>query len=183
MIGYHVPELAHADTAALLVLQAVLGGWRGLNPFGSVFVSRSNRLYRGLVDTKLATDVSAAHRMQADPGLFTIDATVREGVDPAKVERAALAEVEALRSKEPTKAEMARALRQLRVWHAYDLDGPTAQALLYTLFEVVGSHRLLGEMLARCQKVTGGGVRRVAETYFAEMGRTVCTFIATEAHP
>src|SRR5437867_3725373 len=131
LIGYHVPELAHADTAPLLILQAVLGGWRGLSLFGGGFVPRSNRLYRGLVDTKLATDVSAAHRMQADPGLFTIDATVREGVGPAKVEAAALREVEKLQRTPPTKAEMTRARRQLRVWHAYDLDGPTAQRLLY----------------------------------------------------
>ena len=55
-----VPEIAHADTAALLVLQAILGGWHGVGPLGGPFVSRSNRLYRGLVDTKLATDVGAS---------------------------------------------------------------------------------------------------------------------------
>ena len=178
MIGYHVPELAHADTAPLLVLQSILGGWRGFNPFGSQFVSRSNRLYRGLVDRKLATDVSAQHRLQADPGLFTIEATVREGVDPAKVEAAALEEVDRLRSRRPARAEVTRALRLLRAWYAYDLDGPTAQGLLYTWFEVVGSHALLEDLLARCRKVTGAEVRRVAQTYFGEANRTVCTFLA-----
>ena len=178
MVGYRVAPLAHADTAAILVLQGILGGWHGLSPFGSQFVSRSNRLYRGLVDKKLATDVAAQHRMQADPGLFTIDATVREGVDPEKVERAIVAEVDALARKGPTKAELGRALRQIRSWHAYDLDGPTAQALLYTWFEVVASHRWLDELLAACQKVTAEDVRRVAGTYFTEPNRTVCTFLA-----
>lgn len=178
MTGYHVPELTHADTAPLLVLQAVLGGWRGLNLFGSSFVSRSSRLYRGLVDKKLATEVGAQHRMQADPGLFTIEATVREGVDAAKVEAAALAEVEKLRAKPPTKEEMARALRQVRVWHAYDLDGPTNQALLYTWFEVVASHTLLDNLLAACQHVAAKDVQRVAEAYLREENRTVCTFLA-----
>ena len=178
MVGYRVPELAHPDTAPLLVFQAVLGGWRGLSLFGSSFVPRSNRLYRGLVDRKLATDVSAQHRMQANPGLFTIEATVREGVDPAKVEAAALAEVEKLRTAPPTREEMRRAQRQLRVWHAYDLDGPTAQALLYTWFEVVASHGLLDDLLARCQAVTAKHVRRVADAYFGEANRTVCTFLA-----
>lgn len=178
MIGFKVPELTHADTAPLLVLQSVLGGWRGLNLFGSGFVSRSNRLYRGLVDRKLATDVGTQHRMEADPGLFTIDATVREGVDAAKVEAAALAEVERLREKAPTREEMARTLRQVRVWHAYDLDGPTNQALLYTWLEVVASHRLLDDLLSRCQQVAASDVRRVAETYFGERNRIVCTFLA-----
>ena len=178
MIGYRVPELAHADTAPLLVLQAVLGGWHGLSLFGSSFVPRSNRLYRGLVDKKLATDVTAQHRMQADPGLITIEATVREGVDSAKVEAAALTEVDKLRATPPTREEMRRAQRQLRVWHAYDLDGPTAQALLYTWFEVVASHRLIDDLLARCQVVTAKDVRRVADAYFGEANRTVCTFLA-----
>ena len=178
MIGYRVPELAHADTAPLLVLQAVLGGWRGFSPFGSPFVSRSNRLYRGLVDRKLATDVSAQHRLQADPSLLTIEATVREGVDPAKVERAAIAEVERLREKPPAAAEMVRALRQIRAWGAYDLDGPTAQCLLYTWFEVVASHTLLDTLLTRSQGVTAKDVRRVAEAYLGEGSRSVCTFLA-----
>jgi len=116
--------------------------------------------------------------MQADPGLFTVDATVREGVDPAKVEAAALREVEKLQRTLPTKAEMTRARRQLRVWHAYDLDGPTAQGLLYTWFEVAASHRLLDDLLARCQNVTANDVRRVATTYLGDASRTVCTFLA-----
>jgi zinc protease len=180
MIGYRVPGLAHPDTAALLVLQAILGGWRGLSPFGGQFVSRSNRLYRGLVDRKLATDVSAQHRMSADPGLLTVEATVREGVDAAKVEAAAINEVESLRARPPTKAEMTRALRQVRVWHAYDLDGPTAQALLYTWFETVASHGMLDDLIARCQGVTARDVRRVAGAHLGEGNRTVCTFLARE---
>ena len=178
MVGYRVPELAHADTPALLVLQAVLGGWRGLSPFGGHFVSRSNRLYRGLVDRKLATDVTAQHRMQADPGLLTIDATVREGVDAARVEEAAIAEVEAMRRRPPTREEMARAIRQVRAWSAYDLDGPTAQALLSTWLEVVASHALLDDLVARCQRVAAKDVQRVARSYLGEEGRTVCTFLA-----
>jgi zinc protease len=178
MIGYRVPEVAHADTAPLLVLQAVLGGWHGVGFLGGPFVSRSNRLYRGLVDTKLATDVGAQHALRRDPGLFLVEATVREGVDPAAVERAANEVVESLRKKPPTEAEMARARRQLRVWHAYEQDGPTAKALLLTWFEVIGGHRLLDDLLERSQRVTPEDVRRVADAYLGEDNRTVCTFLA-----
>ncbi len=178
MVGYRVPELAHADTAPLLVLQAVLGGWHGVGFLGGPFVSRSNRLYRGLVDAKLATDVSAQHALRRDPGLFVVEATVREGVDPAKVERTAIAVTEGLRKKPPTRTEMARALRQIRVWHAYERDGPTAKALLLTWFEVVASHRLLDALLERCQSITAEDVQRVADAYLSEDRRTVCTFLA-----
>ncbi|MBI4416248.1 MAG: insulinase family protein, partial [Euryarchaeota archaeon] len=178
LIGYRVPELRHEDTAPLLVLQSILGGWKGFSPFGSQFVYRSNRLYRGLVDKKLATEVSAQHAMRADPGLFLIEATVREGVDPAKVEKATYTEIETLRDKPPAKEEMVRALRQMRAWTGYDLDGPTAQGLMLTWFEVIAGHRILDELLARCQSVTPKDVQRVARTYFPEDNRSVCTFLA-----
>lgn len=183
MIGYRVPAVAHADTAPLLVLQAVLSGWHGVGFLGGPFVSRSNRLYRGLVDTKLATDVGAQHALRRDPGLFVVEATVREGVDPATVERSAIAVVEKLGKAPPTKAEMSRALRQIRTWHAFDRDGPTAAALLLTWFEVIASHRLLDALLERCQSVETDDVQRVAETYLDEKGRTVCSFLARRESP
>ena len=183
MIGYRVPEVTHADTAPLLVLQAVLGGWHGVGFLGGAFVSRSNRLYRGLVDTKLATDVGAQHALRRDPGLFVVEATVREGVDPVKVERATGEVVEKLRRKAPTEAEMARALRQIRVWHGYDRDGPTAKALLLTWFEVIANHGLLDALLERCQSVAAEDVRRVADAYLGEDHRTVCTFLARKEAP
>jgi len=160
------------------VLQAVLGGWHGVGLLGGPFVSRSNRLYRGLVDAKLATDVGAQHALRRDPGLFVVEATVREGVDSAKVERTASEVVEKLRRKPPTEAEIARALRQIRVWHAYDRDGPTARGLLLTWFEVIANHRLLDDLLERCQSVSREDVRRVADAYLGEDNRTVCTFLA-----
>jgi len=42
----------------------------------------------------------------------------------------------------------------------------------------VASHGLLDDLLARCQAVTAKDVRRVADAYFGEATRTVCTFLA-----
>ena len=53
--GWHIPPFAHEDTPALILLTTVLGGWRGLTSFAAGdWRPRSNRLYRALVDAKLA---------------------------------------------------------------------------------------------------------------------------------
>jgi zinc protease len=48
---YHTPGLAHADTAALIALDAILSGGKGMSYFGgSVGLYKSSRLYRALVE-------------------------------------------------------------------------------------------------------------------------------------
>ena len=50
---------------------------------------KSSRLYKRLVyDEQIATDVDASLDLREIGGLFTIEAGVRPGIDPAKVERA-----------------------------------------------------------------------------------------------
>src|SRR5438876_7927048 len=57
-VGWHIPAASHDDIPALVLLTTVLGGWRGTVPFAAGdWQPRSNRLYRALVDTLLATDV------------------------------------------------------------------------------------------------------------------------------
>jgi len=49
-VGWHIPAASHEDTAALVLLSTVLGGWRGIVPFAAGdWQPRSNRLYRALV--------------------------------------------------------------------------------------------------------------------------------------
>src|SRR2546428_12129853 len=55
--GWHIPSARHEDTAALVLLSTVLGGWRGIVPFAAGgWRPRSNPLYRGAVDARPATD-------------------------------------------------------------------------------------------------------------------------------
>ena len=73
-VGWHAPPFVHEDTPALMLLATILGGWHGLTPFAAGdWHSRSNRLYRALVDAKLATEVSVRHELKLDPaGNFNI---------------------------------------------------------------------------------------------------------------
>src|SRR3989440_10476209 len=75
-IGWHIPAAAHDDTPALILLSTVLGGWRGLISFASGdWRPRSNRLYRALVESKLATDVGVRQEMKVGTPLQITSAT------------------------------------------------------------------------------------------------------------
>ncbi|HEY6331579.1 MAG TPA: pitrilysin family protein, partial [Blastocatellia bacterium] len=74
MAGYHVPAASNQDSAALDVLSDILTD------------APSGRLYKALVEPKLAASVSGFTEEQHDPGLTTFYAEVRkdEPLDPAK---------------------------------------------------------------------------------------------------
>src|SRR5207253_8630392 len=63
---YHIPAGPHEDFAPLQVLANILS------------TPPSGRLHKVLVETQLATQVFAAARGQHDPGLMTMQATVRD---------------------------------------------------------------------------------------------------------
>src|SRR6202020_1752677 len=63
---YHVPAAADPDHPAIEVLSLILGE------------DPSGRLYKGLVEKKLATDDTAGTFAWHDPGLLEVGATVAE---------------------------------------------------------------------------------------------------------
>jgi len=83
-VAYRAPEARHADFAPLVVLDAILSGASGLSLFGGGTTNASSRLYRALVDTELATDVSGSSVPTHDPYMYAISATVRQGQPMAR---------------------------------------------------------------------------------------------------
>jgi len=179
-IGQKAPPFVHEDTAALAVLAGILGGWRGLFPFmaGAVRV-RDHRLYRALVDAKLATDVGIRMNPNADPSLLIAAATMRPGVSPAHAEAVIAREFAALASRKPGAAEVERVIRQVRAWHAYNGDGVTFQGLAAAFLDAIATHDAGERFLEAVERVGPEDVRRVAEAYLGESSRTTVEFHAT----
>ncbi|HET6781013.1 MAG TPA: pitrilysin family protein, partial [bacterium] len=67
--AHHVPGAQDSDLAALLLLDGILSGFKGVVPFDQPQGSRSSRLYRALVETSLAADVSSSLIPSIDPTL------------------------------------------------------------------------------------------------------------------
>jgi zinc protease len=95
---WNVPAWGSADADRLTLAASVLS------------TGKSSRLYRRLVfDEQIATDVDASGEFREIGGLFTIEAGVRPGVEPARVERALDEELARFLASGPTPAELARA--------------------------------------------------------------------------
>jgi zinc protease len=76
---------------------------------------KSSRLFKRLVyEEQIATDVDASLDLREIGGLFVIEAGVRPGVDPAKVERAVDQELSRFLAGGPTAVELQRAKTQTR---------------------------------------------------------------------
>ena len=100
---WNVPEWGSAD-----------GDYLGLAA-SALSTGKSSRLFKRLVyDEQIATDVDASVDLREIGGLFAIEAGVRPGVDPARVERAIDEELARLLATGPTAVELRRAKTQTR---------------------------------------------------------------------
>jgi zinc protease len=181
-VGWHIPPFIHDDTPALILLATILGGWHGLTPFAAGdWRSRSNRLYRALVDTKLATDVGVRQELKLDPALLIANATLGNRVPLDRVEQVLDREVDRLHKTPPSKAEMDRAKRQVRSWYRYEHDGVTYQGMLLSTLEALSAWDVGETILTKVDRIRPEQVREVARRYLVEDHRSVVRFHAQEA--
>ena len=178
MLAYHAPEASHVDAAPMVVLSSVLGGasspiaWGGARGLG-----RSSRLYRALIDGEIASSVSASFELTLDPYLFAFDATLRNGVEPARAEQAILREIERIQREGVPPDELARTKRQLHAQVVYSLEGVTNQGFALGFMDLVARDPAAWETFPEVlQSVTSDDVQRVAGTYLADNQRTTGWF-------
>ncbi len=182
--GWHIPPFADEDTPALILLTTILGGWHGFTPFsGGDWRPRSTRLYRALVESKLATDVSVRQEMKRDPALLLTSVTLADRVSLDRVEQVVDREVDRLRRSAPSKAELDRARHQVRSWYRYEHDGVTSQGILLSTLEALLSWDAGETLLAKVEKVRGEQVRAAARRYLVDEHRSVVRYHAREGDP
>jgi len=183
MLAWHAPRASHADAAAMTVLSSVLGGasspiaWGGARGLG-----RSSRLYRALIDGAIASSVSASYDLTLDPYVFAVDATLRNGVEPARAEEGILAELERIKRDGVPEPELARTKRQLHAQVVYSLEGVTNQSFALGFMDLVANDPAAWETFpAALQQITSDDLLRVAQTYLVDDQRTVGWFVPKES--
>jgi zinc protease len=167
MVGYHVPEAAHADYYALQVLETIL------------FSGQSSRMYQRLVDKdQLALFVNGGVGFSFDPTLFTISSQPKAGVAPEAVEKAIYEELDKVRTDLVTDQEIQKAknielagfYRQMKT-----INGRANSLGSYEVF--FGDYRKMFTAPADYDKVTREDLKRVAQKYFTDKNRTVATLV------
>ncbi len=177
-LAFPAASAADPDWLPLLVLEALLGGARGLGMFRrGPGLYRTSRLYRALVETGLAVSAVCQAPVTLDPGLFTIQVTLRAERRPEEVEPVLLRELERVAEAPPPEEEIARAARQMRAQIAYGSESATALAGWLGLMEVVGRSDPPERLLEDLAQVRPEEVQRVAAACFAPERRSIGWFL------
>ena len=178
-LAYHAPAVGDSDFFPMLVLDAVLTGAKGMNLWSSFRTpppQRSARLYRALVERRLASSVGAGLLPTEDPFLYLVSATAMEGVSLADVEAAASDALDQVAKSGVTEAELVKARNQLRARLVFENDSVTNLGHQFGYFETVATRDVYETAPARIAAVTGDDVSRVAERYLHRGRRTVGWF-------
>ena len=166
--AYHMPAAAHTDWAPLSILGSVLSE------------TKTGRLDKALVETRLAASASARADNSHDPGLFTFSAT--PAPDQLEAVRSELVKVIETMAESPfTEEEIGRAKLRAQRSSEQLLTSASAMASALSSAASLGDWRLLFLQRDRLQAVTPDDVNRVAKTYFPAWNRTLGVFIPSDA--
>ncbi len=166
--SWHVPDIRHPDIAVLDVLSTLLGS------------GRSSRLYREVREKQGVVHSADAWTYSPGlPGLFGMSAVV-DADKFSEARESMLTEIEKLKSKAPTKAEVAKSIKQT-VSHTYaarkTMSGQAQD--LGSSWLATGDLNFSKRFLELVRKVTPADILRVAQTYLTEENRTLCALMPT----
>ena len=165
---YHIPAGAHSDFASLSVLAEILGS------------APSGRLYRALVETKLATQVGGRSSGQHDPGVAMFYCVVPK-LDDLESARATMLEViEGVAQQPITSAEVNRARQQILKDRELQMANTSGVAISLSGWASQGDWRLFFLFRDRVEAVTPESAQQAAVAYLRRNNRTVGTFVPTE---
>jgi zinc protease len=165
---YHVPAGPHEEFPAVQVLANVLGA------------SPSGRLYKALVDTKMATSAAGFAMSLHDPGLIQFFAQAPKDAAVDQIRDVMLREVEEVVQTGVTDEEVDRA--RTRILKMRELMSADSSRLAVQLSEwgAQGDWRLYFINRDRLEKVTSAQVVDAARRYLTRNNRTLGMFSPTQ---
>jgi len=166
--AYHVCAASHEDMAPLQVLASTLSA------------EQTGRLYKALIETKLATSVEASAHGMCEPGVFEVMAEARLD-QPLEAVRAKMFEVlDGLGKQTFTDEEVERAKKSFARNFELMLNDSSRVGLRLSESAAQGDWRLMFLERDRMAKVTPADVQRVAAHYLKPSNRTVGVFSPTK---
>jgi len=178
-LAYRAPSVGDPDFFPMLVLDAILTGAKGLNLWSSFRTpppQRSARLYRALVEGRLASSVGAGLLPTEHPFLYLISVTAMDGIGLADVEAAATAVLDDVVANGISEPELVKARNQLRARLVFENDSVTNLGHQLGFFETVATLDVYRNAPAYIAAVEQRDVERVAAAYLRNTRRTVGWF-------
>ena len=154
-ITFHIPDFKSKDQVTLSVISEIL------------FSGKSSRLYKELVDKKSMVNSVYAYNMEnIDPGLFIFLASCNPGVKAETVEKELIKQINLMKNKPVTKAEIDKVKINTKADFIYSLESSTSVANLFGSYLVRGDLTPLLTYEADIKKVTIEKVQEIANKYF-----------------
>jgi zinc protease len=165
---YHIPSGGHPDFAPLTVLTRILSD----EPTG--------RLYKALVEAKLATRAGGYAIPTHDAGLFNVIASVDPDKSLDDAQKILLEVTENVAQSPITEEEVTRAIDRIISEREQEMTDAQSVAVTLSDWASQGDWRLFFLYRDRVEAVTADDVMRVAKTYLKRNNRTSGLFIPTD---
>jgi zinc protease len=164
---FHIPAGSHAEFPAVELLADILDS------------EPSGRLYKALVETRKASDVTAIPHAYHDPGALEIMAEVntKDRAVLEQVRDTILSVLEDVARSGVTQEEVDRARQAHRKAFELAAQDPNRIAIELSEWAAQGDWRLYFLNRDRVEKVTPAQVKEVAQKYLAASNRTVGFFV------
>lgn len=167
LLGYHTPEGAHPDTAAIELINKMMAE------------APAGRLHKQLVEQKKAAEVFGFNAGLADPGFMLFGAQLAPGQDPGAAREALIESLEGTAKAPFTAEELARARSNwLRDWDQQFTD-PEKVGVALSESIAQGDWRFFFLLRDRVKAVDLGTVNRVAAQWLLADNRTLARYEPT----
>ena len=167
--AYHIPASGHPDFASAKALMYIMGD------------EPSGRLYKNMVETKLASNVYAIAYAFNEPGLFMTLAEIPMDNSIEQARQTLIDLMEKDFAENPvTEKELNRAVQQMLKSREMESADTTRLAISLSDWAAQGDWRLYFLFRDALEALTVDDVQRVAERYFTQNNRTVGLFIPSE---
>ena len=155
----------HKDSAPLDLLSDILSG-------------RTGRLYKALIMGKqIANEGQASIDTRKYAGIFELECVVKDGQDPAAVEKGIDEEIARLQ-KEPVPAdELLKVKNQFKATAYRRLSSPFFIAVQLMVYDALGDWHYINNAPEKADAVTAADIQRVASSYLTRENRTVGVFL------
>ncbi|QDV45653.1 Peptidase M16 inactive domain protein [Stieleria neptunia] len=167
--AYHIPSGSHPDFAAVKALSIVLGD------------EPSGRLYKNLVETKIASNVYSLAYAFAEPGLLMAIAEVPEdhSIEEARVQLISILE-DSFEENPITEQEVERAKQQILKQRELEAANTDKLAVSLSEWAAQGDWRLYFLFRDIVEQLNAEKVQAAAQKYLVRNNRTVGLFIPSD---